>query len=84
MLRFIIRRMLLALVTLSILLVIITLIPNIAPGDPARKILQVAKSEQADLIAMGGRGLGGAESLLSGSVSYKVNHDAPCNCLIVR
>ncbi|MFT6292798.1 MAG: peptide/nickel transport system permease protein [Ilumatobacter sp.] len=38
MLRFIIRRILLAFVTLAILLVIITLIPNIAPGDPARKI----------------------------------------------
>ncbi len=53
-------------------------------GDPARKILQVAKSERADLIAMGSRGLGGAEGMLAGSVSYKVNHSAPCNCLIVR
>ncbi len=38
MLRFIIRRLLLALVTLAILLLIITAIPNLAPGDPARKI----------------------------------------------
>lgn len=38
MIRFIIRRVLLALVTLGILLVIVTLIPNVAPGDPARKI----------------------------------------------
>jgi len=53
-------------------------------GDPARKILQTAKSEKADLITMGSRGLGGAEGLLSGSVSYKVNHSTPCNCLIVR
>ena len=36
--RFIAQRLLLSLVTLSIILVIITLIPNIAPGDPARKI----------------------------------------------
>ena len=36
--RFILRRLVLALVTLAILLVIVTLIPNIAPGDPARKI----------------------------------------------
>ena len=36
--RFIIRRLLLALITLAIILVIVTLIPNIAPGDPARKI----------------------------------------------
>ena len=38
MVRFILRRLLLALITLAILLVIVTLIPNIAPGDPARKI----------------------------------------------
>ncbi|MFW2334009.1 ABC transporter permease [Ilumatobacter sp.] len=36
--RFIIRRLLLSLITLGILLIIVTLIPNIAPGDPARKI----------------------------------------------
>ena len=38
MVRFILRRLLLAVITLAILLVIVTLIPNIAPGDPARKI----------------------------------------------
>jgi peptide/nickel transport system permease protein len=37
-LRFIIRRLLLALVTLAFLLIVVTLIPNLAPGDPARKI----------------------------------------------
>jgi peptide/nickel transport system permease protein len=37
-LRFILRRLMLAFVTLAFLLVIVTLIPNIAPGDPARKI----------------------------------------------
>ena len=36
--RFILRRLALSLVTLAIILVIVTLIPNIAPGDPARKI----------------------------------------------
>lgn len=36
--RFIIRRLLLSLLTLAIILVIVTLIPNVAPGDPARKI----------------------------------------------
>lgn len=36
--KFILKRLGLSLVTLLILLVIITLIPNIAPGDPARKI----------------------------------------------
>ncbi len=36
--RFVVRRVLLSLVTLFIVLVLITLIPNLAPGDPARKI----------------------------------------------
>lgn len=36
--KFIIKRLVFALITLAILLVIVTLIPNIAPGDPARKI----------------------------------------------
>ena len=38
MLRFVIRRVLLSLITLLILLIVVTAIPNIAPGDPARKI----------------------------------------------
>jgi len=38
MLRYISRRLALSILTLGILLVVITLIPNIAPGDPARKI----------------------------------------------
>ncbi len=38
MVKFIVRRLLLSLVTLGILLMVVTLIPNIAPGDPARKI----------------------------------------------
>jgi len=36
--QFIVRRLLLSILTLAIILVIITLIPNVAPGDPARKI----------------------------------------------
>ncbi len=36
--RFVVRRLFLSVITLAIILVLITLIPNIAPGDPARKI----------------------------------------------
>ena len=53
-------------------------------GDPARQIVNIAGREEADLIALGSRGLGGAEGLLAGSVSYKVSHTAPCSCLVVR
>ena len=52
--------------------------------DPARAILATAESEKADLIALGSRGLGEVAGLLAGSVSYKVNHAAPCTCLVAR
>jgi peptide/nickel transport system permease protein len=36
--RFILRRALLSVITLALILLLVTLIPNLAPGDPARKI----------------------------------------------
>lgn len=51
---------------------------------PARAILAAARSEAADLIVLGSRGLGEVEGLLAGSVSYKVNHAAPCSCMVVH
>ncbi|WP_371224467.1 universal stress protein [Roseovarius sp. 2305UL8-3] len=53
-------------------------------GDPARKIVQTAKHGEIDLVVLGSRGLGTGESLLHGSVSYKVSHSAPCSCMVVR
>lgn len=53
-------------------------------GNPASLILSAAEAEGADLIVMGMRGLGELEGLLLGSVSYKVNHLAPCSCITVR
>lgn len=53
-------------------------------GQPARSILEAAEKDRADLIVMGMRGLGEVEGLLVGSVSYKVNHLAPCSCITVR
>lgn len=44
--RYILRRIALSLVTLVIILIIVTLIPNIAPGDPARKIAGGTASPQ--------------------------------------
>ena len=52
--------------------------------DAASAVLSTARNEHADLIAVGSRGLGEVEGLLIGSVSYKVNHAAPCNCLAVH
>ena len=52
-------------------------------GDPARVILDLARSEKADLIVIGSRGLSDLEGLVFGSTSHKVTHLAPCSCLTV-
>lgn len=53
-------------------------------GRADKAILKAAKDRNPDLIAMGSRGLGDAESLLMGSVSHKVCHLAECTCITVR
>jgi nucleotide-binding universal stress UspA family protein len=53
-------------------------------GAPAEKIITIAEHNNADLIIMGSRGLGGFASLLLGSVSDRVLHHATCPVLIVR
>jgi nucleotide-binding universal stress UspA family protein len=56
---------------------------RIEVGDPAKVILNVAKTEKADLIAIGSRGLSDIQGLVFGSTSHKVTHLAPCSCLTV-
>jgi len=53
-------------------------------GDPTRTILEVAKNENYDLIALGCRGLNPAERFLLGCVSDKVAGHAHCSVLIVK
>ncbi len=53
-------------------------------GHPVGRIVAVAEREQADLILMGSRGMGGLKSLLLGSVSDGVLHHAHCPVLIMR
>ncbi len=53
-------------------------------GDPAHCILKAVEQDRADLIVIGMRGLGEVAGMLVGSVSYKVNHLAPCTCITVR
>ena len=53
-------------------------------GDPARRILETATAEQADMIVMGSRGFGDLRGLLLGSVSHKVSHLSACTCVTVK
>ena len=50
----------------------------------AEAILQEASKENANLIVVGTRGLGGFRKLLLGSVSAAVVDHAPCSVLVVR
>jgi len=50
----------------------------LAEGDPAKQIVCHAKAQKADLIMMPTHGYGPYRSLLLGSVTAKVLHDAEC------
>jgi nucleotide-binding universal stress UspA family protein len=57
---------------------------RIDDGDPARRIIECAKAEGADLIVLGSRGLGDLEGLFMGSVSHRVSQLAECSCVTVK
>jgi nucleotide-binding universal stress UspA family protein len=53
-------------------------------GHPAEEMVRVAQEDETDLIVVGNRGLSGLQSLVSGSVSRRVSHQAECSVLIVK
>ncbi len=53
-------------------------------GDPAARIIEIAKERDVDLIIMGSRGLSGIKRLFVGSISDKVANSAECPVMIVR
>ena len=57
---------------------------TIMQGDPAKVIIEHAKSKNYDLIVMGTRGRSSFQELLIGSVSQKVMHHASCPVMVVR
>jgi nucleotide-binding universal stress UspA family protein len=57
---------------------------HITTGDPARQIVQSAKSTNADLIVMGSVGRTGLPYVLMGSTAVKVARQLPCALLTVK
>lgn len=53
-------------------------------GDPAQIIIEIANSQNYDLIIMGSRGMSAFKELLLGSVSLKVMHHASCPVMVIR
>ena len=53
-------------------------------GKPSEAILEMAKEQQAAVIALGGRGLGIMQGFFLGSVSQTVMEGAECSVLIVK
>ena len=56
---------------------------HVAMGEPAERILEHVAKLRASGLVMGSRGLGNVESLLFGSVSYKVMHLSRIPVLVV-
>jgi nucleotide-binding universal stress UspA family protein len=54
----------------------------VVAADPARTLIE--RSEEADVLVLGSRGLGGFQGLLVGSVSQKCLHHAHCPVVVVR
>ncbi|KPV64784.1 MAG: Universal stress protein [Candidatus Bathyarchaeota archaeon BA1] len=53
-------------------------------GQPADRIVRIAKDKGFDLIVIGSRGLSAIKGFLLGSVSDKVTHHATCPVLVVK
>ncbi len=53
-------------------------------GDAAKRIVEVAKREKADLIVLGTRGLNNFQGMVLGSVARKVSHASPCTVITVH
>ena len=55
----------------------------IEPGSPAKKIVEIAEKEKADLIVLGKTGLSGLERIVLGSVANGVLRHSPAPVLVV-
>lgn len=56
---------------------------HVAMGDPAERIVETAVGLNCAAVVIGSRGLDVVESLLFGSVAYKVMHRCPLSVMVV-
>lgn len=57
---------------------------EILVGDPSEEIIRLSNIYNADLIAIGSRGLKGINRIVQGSVSSQVVAEATCSVLVVK
>lgn len=57
---------------------------RVVEGDPAKALLEVAGTNQANVLVVGNRGLGAADGQLLGSVPGDVAKNAVCDVVIVQ
>ena len=57
---------------------------GIVGSNPSRALIDLAREEKCDLVAVGSRGLGSTATFFLGSVSKEVVAKAPCNVLVVK
>ena len=62
----------------------ITAVTTVLEGEPAESLLEVARAQQADLVAIGTHGRRGIRRLLIGSVAEGVVRACPVPTLVVR
>lgn len=62
----------------------LTVDTHVVVGRPANVITETATRLRSDLIVMGSRGRGTIATMVLGSVSAEVGHDAPCPVLVAR
>lgn len=61
-----------------------TVLKRLEVGNPAEVIVDAARTEQAGLVILGGRGLSPLKEMFLGSVSHRVVTLAPCPVLVTR
>jgi nucleotide-binding universal stress UspA family protein len=57
---------------------------RVVTGDPREVLVDVARSEGADLVVMGSHGRTGFAKLVLGSVAAHVVGHAPCNVMVIK